>query len=204
MNYRRLLLFASIPILACNPAAAASPTFTKDVAPILFQNCSNCHRPGEVAPFPLFTYQDARKRTKQLAKLTTSRIMPPWKPVAGHEEFKDARVLTDAQIAIFRAWYEAGAPEGEAKDLPPLPKFPEGWQAGPPEMILKVAKPFVVPAEGPDIYVHFVFPLNFDKDKYVKAVQILPSNRRVAHHGVIILDGSGTARKLAAKNGGDN
>ena len=204
MNHLRLSVFTTIFASTCTFASAASPTFNKDVAPILFQNCTNCHRPGEVGPFSLITYQDARKRAKQLATLTAGRIMPPWKPVAGHEEFKDARLLNGAQIAVFKAWLDAGAPEGAAKDLPPLPKFPEGWQAGPPDMILKVAKPFTVPAEGPDIYVHFVLPLNFDKDKYIKGVQILPSNRRVAHHGVIILDGSGTARKLAAKSGGDH
>ena len=205
MKSTRLVLFPSLLTLACTSLAAGpSPTFSKDVAPILFQNCVGCHRPGEVGPFPLLTYQDARKRAKQLAKLTASRIMPPWKPVAGHEEFKNARVLTDEEIAVFKAWLDAGAPEGEAKDLPLPPKFPEGWQAGPPDMILKVAKPFPVPAEGPDIYVHFVFPMNLEKDKYVKAVQILPSNRRLAHHGVIILDGSGTARKLAAQQGGDH
>lgn len=205
MKSTRPFLFASWLAFTCTSLAAGpSPTFTKDVAPVLFQNCVVCHRPGEVGPFSLITYQDARKRAKLLAKLTGSRVMPPWKPVAGHEEFKNARVLTDEQIAVFKAWLDAGTPEGEAKDLPPQPKFPEGWQAGPPDMILKVANPFPVPAEGPDIYVHFVLPMNLDKDKYVKAVQILPSNRRVAHHGVIILDGSGTARKLAAKNGGDH
>lgn len=205
MKSNRYLVFTGLlAFTSTSMAANPSPTFTKDVAPLLFQNCVGCHRPGEVGPFPLLTYQDARKRAKQLAKLTASRIMPPWKPVAGHEEFKDARVLTDPQIAVFKAWLDAGTPEGDAKDLPPLPKFPEGWHAGPPDMILKVANPFPVPAEGPDIYVHFVFPMNLLKDKYVKAVQILPSNRRLAHHGVIILDGSGTARKLAAKNGGDH
>lgn len=200
----RPLLITSLVVFVCARASAeAPPTFTKDIAPILFQNCAGCHRPGEVGPFPLLTFADARKRAKQLAKQTGNHIMPPWKPAAGHGEFKDARVLTDAQIAVFKAWSEAGAPEGDVKDLPPPPKFPEGWHAGPPDLILKVAKPFTIPAEGPDIYVHFVLPLDFQTDKYLRAVQVLPGNRRVAHHGVPILDGSGTARKLAAKNGGD-
>ncbi|MEO7319916.1 MAG: ascorbate-dependent monooxygenase [Chthoniobacteraceae bacterium] len=201
---RPLLITSLVVFASARASAEAPPTFTKDIAPILFQNCASCHRPGEVGPFSLLTYQDARKRAKQLATITGQRIMPPWKPVAGHEEFKDARVLDDEKSATIRAWYEAGAPEGDAKDLPPQPKFPEGWHAGPPDMILKVPKPFNVPAEGPDIYVHFVLPMNLDKDKYVKAVQILPSNRRIAHHGVIMLDGSGTARKLAAKHEGDH
>lgn len=188
---------------AAEGAAKTAPTFTRDIAPILFENCAGCHRPGEVGPFSLLTFEDARKRAKQLASVTGKRIMPPWKPVAGHGDFKDARKLSDAQIATIRAWHAAGAPQGDPRHLPPAPKFPEGWHVGPPDMILKLAQPFTVPAEGPDIYVHFVFPMNFDRDKYVRAVQILPSNRRVAHHGVIILDGSKKARELAAKNGGD-
>ena len=188
------------------PAAAseAPPTFTKDVAPILFDHCAGCHRPDEVGPFSLLTYADTRKRAKQIAKVTEKKIMPPWKPIAEHDVFKEDRTLTDEQIGVFKAWAEAGSPMGDLKDLPPQPKFPKGWHVGKPDMILQVAKPFTIPAEGPDIYVHFVLPPHFSKDMYVKAVQVLPSNRKVAHHGVIILDGSGTARKLAAKYGGDH
>ena len=200
-----LVVAALAPLLAGRASGGESaPTFNKDVAPILFANCSNCHRPNEVGPFPLLTYDDARKRSKQLAEVTGAKVMPPWKPTAGHDVFKDARTLTDKQIGVFKAWAEAGAPEGEAKDLPPRPKFPEGWHAGEPDLVLKVAKPFTVPAEGPDVYVHFVLPLDFAKDKYVKAVQIRPTDRKVAHHGVIILDGSGKARKLAKAHGGDH
>jgi len=180
------------------------PTFCRDVAPILFANCTSCHRLGEVGPFPLVTYEDARKRARQIARICEKRIMPPWKPAAGPETFKNARLLTDEQIAVLKAWAEAGAPQGDEADLPPLPKFPEGWHLGEPDLILTVPKPFVIPAEGPDIYVHFVLPLNFKEDRYVRACQVLPSNRRVAHHGVPILDATGTAWRLAAKHGGDH
>ena len=202
--FRSLFIVGLVPFLAGRAfGGEADPTFNKDVAPILFKNCSTCHRPNEVGPFSLLTYADTMKRAKQIAEITEKKIMPPWKPVAGHDVFKNARTLTDKEIAVFKAWAEAGSPEGEAKDLPPQPKYPEGWHAGKPDMILQVGKPFTIPAEGPDIYVHFVLPLDFKEDKYVKAVQVLPSNRQVAHHGVIILDGSGTARKLAKKHGGD-
>ncbi len=197
------LCFAATLTLA-GTGLAAAPTFNKDIAPVIFAHCTTCHRPHEVGPFPLLTYQDARKRARQIANLTARHIMPPWKPVAGHGEFRDTRGLTAAQIAVFQDWNKAGMPEGAARDLPPTPRFPEGWHSGPPDMILKVAKPFAVPAEGPDIYVHFVLPLAFTEDKYIRGVQVLPSNRSIAHHGVIILDGGGTARKLAAKHGGDH
>ncbi len=197
------LVFGS---LACGGVARGDDvprTFNKDVAPILFSHCASCHRPNEVGPFSLLSYEDARKRAKQIARITAKKIMPPWKPDPGHGEFKYARVLNDAQIATLQAWAAAGAPEGHPNDLPPRPVFPEGWHLGQPDMILNLAKPYKIPAEGPDIYVHFVFPMNLEKDKYIRAVQILPSNRRAAHHGAILLDGSGTARKKAAEHGGE-
>lgn len=185
-------------------AHAEVPTFNKNIAPILFENCSSCHRPDEIGPFPLLSYADAEKRARQIVKVTQRKIMPPWKPVKGHGEFRDARTLTDAQIALFKEWLDAGKPEGDAEDLPPAPEFPEGWHNGEPDLILKVAKPFAIPAEGPDIYVHFVLPIELTEDKYVLGVQVRPTDRRVAHHGVIMLDGSGKARELAAEHGGDH
>ncbi len=185
-------------------ARAETVTFNKDIAPVLFENCSSCHRPGEIGPFSLLTYADTKKRARQIARVTEQKIMPPWKPVAGHGEFRDPRVLTTGQIALFRKWLDAGRPEGDPADLPPMPDFPEGWHAGEPDLILKVAKPFTIPAEGPDIYVHFVLPLELTEDRYVVAAQVRPTDRSVAHHGVIMLDGSGKARKLAAEHGGDH
>jgi hypothetical protein len=203
---RSFLSIAALTLVVAGRVSAdvATPTFNKDVAPILFQNCSSCHRPDEVGPFSLLTYEDARKRAKQIARVTEKKVMPPWKPTMGHEVFKNARNLTTEQIAVLKKWAEGGAPEGAARDLPPQPNYPKGWHLGPPDLIVKVSKPFTIPAEGPDIYVHFVLPLDFKDEKYIKACQVLPSNRRVAHHGVPILDGSGTARKLAKKHGGDH
>ena len=195
--------FIAAGMLACVSAGRADiPTFNKDVAPLLYRNCVSCHREGEVGPFPLVTYADAAKRAKQIARVTDDEVMPPWKPVPGHGKFKNARTLTEAEIKVFQDWVRGGKPEGNAADLPPAPHFPNGWHAGKPDLILTLAKPFEIPAEGPDIYVHFVFPLGFPTDRYVRGVQILPSNRRVAHHGVILLDGSGKAREQAAKHGG--
>ncbi len=180
--------------------AADAPTFNKDIAPIVFSKCMSCHREGEVGPFPLTNYEELRRRARQIAMVTQRRIMPPWKPVPGHNEFKFDRSLTAEQVAVFQEWAKAGAPEGDPSDLPPQPKFPSGWLLGEPDMILKLAKPFPVHAEGKDIYVQFVFPLELEQDKYIRAVQVRPSNSRVAHHGVILLDGSKTARKLAKEH----
>lgn len=194
------MLPAALVILLASPPA---PTFTKDIAPILYANCTTCHRAGEVGPFALATYADARKRAAQLADVTGRKLMPPWKPVAGHGEFKDARTLSEAQIATIARWADAGAPEGEARDLPPTPDYPKGWHLGEPDLVLEVAEPFRVPAEGEDLYVHYVLPTGLTRDRYLRAVQVLPSNKRVAHHGVPILDAKGgTASDLTRKNGG--
>ncbi len=182
--------------------ADSATTFNKDVAPIVFNHCTACHRPNNIGPFSLVTFQDAKKRAKQLARITEKRIMPPWLPSGEWAEFKHARTLTEAQVAVFASWVQDGALEGDATDLPPLPKFHDGWHFGPPDMILKMERPFDVPAEGRDIYHHFVFPLNFEKDRYLKGIEIMPGNRRVAHHAVGILDASGTARRLAREHDG--
>src|SRR5438552_3478067 len=101
------------------PGTAPTPTFDKDVAPILFNHCASCHRPSQVAPFSLLTYSDAAKRASLIATVTASRYMPPWKPVPGYGEFKDANYLSDAEIATLKHWAEARAPEGSSADLPP-------------------------------------------------------------------------------------
>src|SRR5262249_18291747 len=105
-------------------------TFNRDVAPILFDHCSSCHRPGEAAPFSLLTYEDDRRRYKQIGDVTRRRFMPPWQPTPGHGDFLSDRRLTDAEIQTFADWVKADAPRGEAIDLPPSPKFVDGWQLG--------------------------------------------------------------------------
>jgi hypothetical protein len=176
-------------------ASAAVPTFNRDVAPILYQNCSNCHRPGEVAPFALLTYQDAAKRAKQLADITQAHVMPPWKATPGYGNFLDVRRLTDQQIAIIGDWAKNGAPEGDPADKPTLPKFPDGWLAGQPDQTFKMTQAYSVPAEGPDQFRCFVIPLNADQDEYVKKVEFRPGNAKIVHHAILFLDTSGEARR---------
>jgi len=184
-------------------AWSAGPTFHKDIAPILFAQCTTCHRDGEIGPFKLESYDDAQKRAKQIARVTGEKIMPPWKPDAGSETFHEARVLTKKQIETIAAWAEDGAPEGDVKDAPPKPKFPTGWKLGKPDLVLKMAERFKVPASGKDIYHQFVFPLDFKTDKHLIGLECRPGNPKVAHHAVGILDKSGTAHKLDAKHEGE-
>ena len=186
-------------ILAVAVAAhAATPTFNKDIAPILYQNCATCHRPGEVAPFSLLTYADAAKKAGLLAIVTGKRVMPPWKAEPGYGSFANERRLSEPQISLMREWAKAGAPEGDAKDKPTPPVFPNGWAAGQPDKVLTLSHKFEVAADGPDQYRCFVLPLDTAQDVYLSGMEFRPGNRRVVHHALVYADTTGTARKLAA------
>jgi len=177
-------------------------TFARDIAPIVFSNCVVCHREGEVAPFPLMTFEHVSKRARQIADVVTQRIMPPWKPAPNYAHFADERRLDDSQIALFRAWAEDGAPEGNNDDLPPLPQFPSGWRLGKPNLVLRMPRPFIVPADGPDIYQHFVIPLGLPQDRLISAIEVHPGNPKVVHHAHMFLDTTGEARLLDAADPG--
>jgi mono/diheme cytochrome c family protein len=178
---------------------AGAVTFAKNVAPIVYSNCVTCHRPGQVAPFSLMTYQDVCKHADDIAMVTDDRTMPPWKAALNFGDFVGIRHLTDEQIATIGAWVKAGKPEGNPADLPPAPKFSSGWELGEPDLIVKVPRPFTVPAEGRDVYRCFVIPLNLDVEKYVAAVDFRPSNPRVVHHALFFLDNSGAGRRLESE-----
>ena len=182
-------------LLAAGPAFAEGPTFNKDVAPILRKNCAGCHRPGEVGPFSLIDYKDAAKRSGFLGEIVASRRMPPWSPEPGFGEFHDARRLTDPEIKTITDWAAAGAPEGNPKDLAEPPKFPEGWQLGTPDLVLKVPSSFEVPSNGRDVTRCFVIPIPTDSDRTVAAIEFRPGNRKVVHHALLFLDSTGAARK---------
>jgi hypothetical protein len=189
-------LFAIIAVAIA--AHAATPTFNKDIAPILYQNCATCHRPGEVAPFSLLTYADAAKKAGLLAIVTEKRIMPPWKAEPGYGSFANERRLSEPQIALIREWDKAGAPEGDAKGKPTPPAFPNGWEAGQPDKVLTLSHKFEVAADGPDQYRCFVLPLDTAQDVYLSGMEFRPGNRRVVHHALVFADATGAARKLAA------
>ncbi|HWE96603.1 MAG TPA: hypothetical protein VG269_21770 [Tepidisphaeraceae bacterium] len=172
------------------------PTFNKDVAPIVFDHCASCHRPGEVAPFPLLTYADVKKHAKEIDQVITSRQMPPWRPEHGYGDFIGERRLTDGQIDTLEGWLKSEKAEGNAADLPATPKFPQGWQLGEPDLVVKMPEAYTVKAEGRDEFRIFVLPLNLTEDKYVEAVEYRPGNRKIVHHALLYLDTSGRAKQL--------
>jgi mono/diheme cytochrome c family protein len=185
-----LLVVALVSSTAWRPAAAQRqaaerPTFTTTIAPILYDNCVTCHRPGEAAPFPLISYEDVAKRGKLIAEVTESRYMPPWKATHGHGDFVDERRLTDAQIASIGAWVKQGMPRGDRSRMPGLPAFTDGWQLGKPDLILEMPVAYEIPASGPDIYRNFVIPTGLAEDKWVRAVEFRPLARKAVHHALL-------------------
>jgi hypothetical protein len=183
---------------ACALKAASIPTYNKDIAPILYQNCASCHRPGEVAPFSLLTYQDTAKRAALIATVTQAHVMPPWKPEPGYGDFRDARRLTDEQIALIQKWASNGAPEGDPAAKPAPPVFTNGWQIGQPDKVVTIPAKFSVPADGPDVYRCFVIPMDLDQEIYLSAIEFRPDARRVVHHALVFTDPAHAGRRLAA------
>jgi hypothetical protein len=171
------------------------PTFTRDVAPILQNKCARCHRLGHVGPFPLETYEQARKRAADIAHVVGEGMMPPWKPARGiGPALKHDQSLSPEETAILEAWAAAGAPRGDPQDMPPPARFREGWSLGTPDLVLEPAEDFTVPASGPDIYRCFVIPTKLPRDTYISAIDFRPGNRRVVHHISAYIDASGVAR----------
>ena len=167
-----------------NPAPAREVTFAKDVAPILYKNCTYCHRPGEVAPFSLMTYKDSRPWARAIKAAVTKRVMPPWNADPHYGEFRDPRRLSDADIATLAAWVDGGAKEGNPSDTPALPQFVDGWQIGTPDLVLEMAEPVKIPASGTIPYITVPTNYEFPQDTWIQAIEVRPGNRRVVHHAV--------------------
>src|SRR5271154_296913 len=165
--------------------AATAPTFSKDVAPILYKNCATCHRPGDIAPMSLLTYEQSRPWAKSIREKVSLGQMPPWHAAQAPGVFSNDRRLSDADKDTLVRWAAAGAPQGDPKDLPPSPKFTEGWEIGAPDVVLGMAKPYDVPASGTIAYQYFTIPTNFTEDKWVQAIEVRPGTRSVVHHVLV-------------------
>ncbi|MEM7010218.1 MAG: cytochrome c [Verrucomicrobiota bacterium] len=192
-----------ISLVAATAAVASDEpvNFAEHIAPIMFENCASCHRPGEAAPFSLTNYESTKRRARTIQRVVEDRYMPPWQADEGWGNFHGERRLTDEQIALIGKWVETGTPEGDAAKTPQLPKFPEGWELGEPDIVLEMEEAYEVYAEGKDIYRYFVLPLGLEEEKWVRAVEVRPSARSVVHHALFFLDASGQARKLDGQDG---
>ena len=176
-------------------------TFNHDIAPIIFRNCAQCHHPGEAGPFPLLSYADVKSHGRQIAYVTGKHIMPPWLPDSGELKFADELRLTDREIATIQAWVEQGELEGKPSDLPATPKFSLGWQLGKPDVIVRAAKPYLLPASGSDQYWNFVFPAVVNRTRWLKAIEIRPGDKRLVHHANVLVDREQSGRRMEKEPG---
>ena len=197
-------MYHTAGVLAVLAPTLLGATYNHDVAPIVYKNCGPCHRPAGSAPFSLLSYSDVKRHASQIADVTRRRFMPPWLPDSAHGEFIEERRLTDGEIQIIGEWVKEGAVLGSAADAPPPPKLAADWSLGKPDLILQVAKPYRLPAGGPEIFWNFVIPVPITAAHWVKAVDIRPGAgaARALHHASIILDRSQAARRHETSPGG--
>jgi len=163
-------------------------TFSKDVAPIFFKNCAQCHKPNDIAPMSLMSYKESRPWARSIKEKVVTREMPPWSPDPKHGEFSNDARLSQKEIDTIAAWVDGGAKEGNPKDLPPVPEFASGgWEIGKPDVVLSMAQEHTVDLNAPDNYLNFYMPTNFTEDKWIQAAEIHPGNKKVVHHVIAFI-----------------
>lgn len=186
----RIAFICAFIVFTATSSFADRVTFTKDVAPILFENCVTCHRAGESAPMSLRNYEETRPWAKSIKEKVSKREMPPWFADPAHGSFANDASLTEKEIKTIVKWVDAGAPQGNPKDMPAMPTFTTGWQRGEPDAIIEL--PTVnVPADGYDYFPNLRFKAEVDESRWISAIEIRPSNPEVAHHVVIFMNGFG-------------
>jgi hypothetical protein len=202
-----LVIFASACLVfATTNGSAGGPavTFTKDIAPILFNRCVECHRPGEIAPMSWMTYQDVRPWARSIRERVVDRSMPPWFADPHYGKFANDPSLSQKEVDTIVSWVAAGAPKGEDKDMPPAPKFVAGWTIGKPDVVFSMTEEHAIPADGTIPYLYFTIPTNFKEDKWIQAMEIRPGNRAVVHHVIAFSQEAGASRGGDPQAGGEN
>ncbi|MEZ5402910.1 MAG: hypothetical protein R2729_24750 [Bryobacteraceae bacterium] len=197
MTTRPAVITALLGLLAA--AASAQPTYTREISRILTARCTQCHRAHDIAPFALDTYEAAADFREDIVRVITDRIMPPWKPVPGHGDFRGSLALPDDERAQIVQWVEAGVPYGDDAELPEATAPRGDWVLGDPDLTLEMPEAYQ-PPRGRDMYRCFVLPTEFEETRFVSAVDILPGDRRYVHHVILYLDTSGEAEALDAKD----
>src|ERR1700690_1150048 len=176
-----MIRFALTIALVSTSLAVAAPTFSKDVAPILYQHCAGCHRPNDIAPMSLLDYKSARPWAKSIREAVLTRKMPPWFADPHFGSFSNDSRLSAREMETIKAWVDDGAKEGDVSLLPAAPRFAQGWRLGKPDIVVDIGKDFVT-SPGNDAYEHFTVPTNFTEGKWIRAAEIRPGNRKVVHH----------------------
>jgi tetratricopeptide (TPR) repeat protein len=222
MSFCRCTTIALAALWGCSGSSARGPadaptprvlTYTKDVAPIIFERCAACHSPAGSAPLPLLDYADVHARAKLIARVVRAGVMPPWLPDEGHGEFAGNRRLSQQQIDTIERWVAQGAVHGDIADLPPRPQLSQGWRLGTPDLVVKMPRPYTLPANdkaprtarehkhlASDVWRNFVIPIPISRAAYVRTVEILPGSPRFVHHGTLAIDEMRSSRRRDAQD----
>lgn len=171
-------------------------TFTKDIAPIIYNNCTQCHRPNEIGPFSMTNYDEIKPWAPMIKYVTSIRYMPPWKADPEYSRFQGERFLSQEDIDKLAAWADDGAPYGNASEEPDLPDFPTGSQIGTPDLVLSMAESFEHKGGNEDEYRVFVLPTGLNEDKQISTIELRPGNTSIVHHALFSSDNTGEARAL--------
>lgn len=174
----------------------SAPNYSKDIAPIIYNKCTNCHRVGEVAPMPFTNYNEVKNYGQMIKFVTSSKYMPPWSPNSNYSQFLGERVLTQSEIDLIKDWVDGGMEQGNIDDEPSLPIFPEGSQLGKPDLVLKMSEKFLHKGNNQDQYQVFVLPVNLEENKKIKAIEFRPGNKKIVHHAILGLDTTNIAYDL--------
>jgi hypothetical protein len=201
LGYCLSLTAAFGSVLTAAAVTGPSPTWSKDVAPIVYKRCVECHRAGEVAPMPLTSYQEVRPWAKAIRERVLVRAMPPWLADPAHGSFRNDRRLSESEIETVKTWVDAGAPEGDRKETPPVPPYEAGWNIGKPDQIFDIGADYDVPAQGTVAYKYFRVPTNFSEDKWVQAAEIRADKRVVVHHIIVFIQEPGAQNFLGGEGG---
>lgn len=178
---------------------AEAVTFSRNIAPILFEHCVVCHRPGALGPMSLMSYQEVRPWARAIKDQVSARKMPPWMPEPGYGgPFIGNRRLTDEQVALIVRWLEEGTVEGNPRDLPPVPEWPARWHLGEPDLVIEIPAPYTLPPGGQDRLRKFAIPIPIARTRYVRGVEFQPGNPTVVHHANMRIDPTRASRELDA------
>jgi hypothetical protein len=208
MDVRHVAAAATL-VLGLSSAAAAeqngkSVTFTRDVAPILYKHCVECHRPTMFAPMSLVTFEEARPWARAIRQRVVAREMPPWHADPAIGQFRNDPRLSQQEIDTVAAWVDAGAPRGNDADLPVLPPFVDGWTIGKPDVVLKMTEPFAIPASGAVPYQYIRIPTHLTEDKWIQAIEIRPGSRAHVHHVIAYTQPTGMQSRSGSPLGRTN
>jgi hypothetical protein len=188
--------------MMCSVPASAQVTFNKDVLPILQRNCQVCHRPGEIGPMPLLTFQGTRPWARAIKAAVVAKTMPPWFADPRYGHFANDKRLTDDEIATITSWVDRGAPEGDEKDKPAPVVFRDNWNIR-PDLVFQLPKPLKIPATGTVEYTYVAVSAPFTQDTWVAAGEIRPGNRARVHHVIAMVRPKGSKWMMQAQLGAE-